>query len=176
MHIVEAAAQLDQQPRAAHYGGPAIPEFERAGVAEKIRERGMVLDTLCWRRAEDHAYMAGFDAGRVLRDVDGHDLRTHCLALQELDQLLLDEVVGRYGGRIDWEHRVVAVGQDADAAWVEVEVRGGEGSRKVIKADYVVGCDGANSTVRKSLFGDEFPGFTWDAQIIATNVSWAFYG
>ncbi|KAL2179634.1 uncharacterized protein P884DRAFT_275946 [Thermothelomyces heterothallicus CBS 202.75] len=178
VHILEAAAELDQQPRAAHYGAPAIPEFLRAGIAERIRERGMVLDTMCWRAPaeRDHAYIAGFDARRVLSDVDGRgtDLRTHCLALQELDALMLEEVTGRYGGLIEWEHRVVGVGQDADGAWCEVEVAGGRGGRKVVRGDYVVGCDGANSTVRKSLFGDEFPGFTWDAQIIATNTYYPF--
>lgn len=177
MHILEAAAQLDQQPRAAHYGAPAIPEFMRAGIAETIRARGMVLDTMCWRHPDEgKAYMAGFDAGKVLRDADGKgtDLRTHCLALQDLDQLMLDEVTGKYGGTVDWEHKVVGVGQDAEGAWCEVEVPG-VAERKVVRGDYVVGCDGANSMVRRSLFGDEFPGFTWDAQIIATNVSvcWA---
>ncbi len=169
VQILEAAAQLDQQPRAAHYGSPAIPEFERAGIADAIRAQGMVLDTLCWRRPDDHTLMAGFDAGRVLRDVGGVDLRTHCLALQELDALMLGEVVGKYGGTVEWEHKVVNVGQDETGAWCEVEVPGRE--RKVVKGDYVVGCDGANSIVRRSLFGDEFPGHTWDAQIIATNVS-----
>lgn len=175
VHILEAAAQLDQQPRAAHYGPPAIPEFVRAGIVERIRERGMVLDTMCWRAPahEDHAYIAGFNARRALSNVDGRgtDIRTHCLPLQDLDALMLEDITGRYGGVIEWEHRVVGVGQDADGAWCEVEVAGGKGGRKVVRGDYVVGCDGANSTVRKSLFGDEFPGFTWDAQIIATNVS-----
>ncbi|KAL2023296.1 hypothetical protein VTK56DRAFT_3034 [Thermocarpiscus australiensis] len=172
VHILEAAAQLDQQPRAAHYGTPAIPEFIRAGIADRIRERGLVLDTMCWRRPDDHSYIAGFDAGRVLKDVDGQDLRTHCLVLQDLDQMMLEDVI-RYGGTIEWEHRVVGVGQDEQGAWVEVEVPGREG-RKTVRGDYVVGCDGANSAVRKSLFGDEFPGFTWDAQIIATNTYYDF--
>jgi 2-polyprenyl-6-methoxyphenol hydroxylase-like FAD-dependent oxidoreductase len=191
VHILEAAAQLDQQPRAAHYGPPAIPEFVRAGIADAILERGgMAINTLCWRRRrpgeekkegqkgeegvgdDGHEFITGFDASDVLRDVDGVDLRTHCLPLQDLDQLMLEEVTGRYGGTIAWEHRVVGVGQDADGAWCVVEVPGG--GREVVRADYVVGCDGANSTVRRSLFGDEFPGFTWDAQIIATNVSGFF--
>jgi 2-polyprenyl-6-methoxyphenol hydroxylase-like FAD-dependent oxidoreductase len=74
---------------------------------------------------------------------------------------------------------VVGVGQDAEGAWCEVEVQvegKPEGRRELVRGDYVVGCDGANSAVRKSLFGDEFPGFTWDAQIIATNVSSAVDG
>ncbi|KAK4233063.1 hypothetical protein C8A03DRAFT_48270 [Achaetomium macrosporum] len=150
VHILEASSQLDSQPRAAHYGPPAIPEFVRAGIADAIRARGMVLS-----------------------DVEGMDLRTHCLPLQELDRLMLDEVTGKYGGTIAWEHRVVGVGQDAEGAWCEVEVGGG-GERKVVRGDYVVGCDGANSVVRRSLFGDEFPGFTWDAQIIATNTYYPF--
>lgn len=176
MHVLDAAAHLDQQPRAAHYGTPAIPEFIRAGIVEQIRERGLVLDTMCWRQPADagadgegeaHAYIAGFDAGAVLRDVGGHDLRTHCLVLQDLDQLMLDEAV-RLGAVVEWEHKVVGVGQDERAAWAEVELK--DGGRKRVEGDYVVGCDGANSAVRRALFGDEFPGWTWDAQIIATNV------
>lgn len=170
VHILEAAAELDAQPRAAHYGAPAIPEFVRAGIADKIRERGMVLDTMCWRYPTDHSYMAGFNGKKVMSDVDGVDLRTHCLSLQDLDALMLEEVVDKYRGVVEWEHKVVAVGQDAEGAWCEVEV-GASGEKKLVRADYVVGCDGANSIVRRSLFGDEFPGFTWDAQIIATNVS-----
>lgn len=77
---------------------------------------------------------------------------------------MLDEALA-HGATIEWESKVTGTGQDGEKAWVEIE---GKGRRE---ADYVVGCDGANSIVRRSLFGDEFPGFTWDAQIIATNVS-----
>ena len=110
--------------------------------------------------------MAGFNMD-VLTDVDGQDLRTHCYVLQDLDQLMHDRFTREYGGEILWRHKVVGVGQDAEKAWVDVETPEG---RKRVEGDYVVGCDGASSMVRRSLFGDEFPGFTWDAQIIATNV------
>lgn len=133
-----------------------------------MRARGLILNTMCWRDPDSHDIIAGFDASRVLSDVDGQDLRTHCFVLQDLDQLMLERFTQQYGGEVCWEHKVVAVGQDKEKAWVEVETP--EGKKKV-EGDYVVGCDGANSMVRRSLFGDEFPGFTWDAQIIATNVS-----
>ncbi len=40
--ILEAEDHLDQQPRAAIYGTPAIPEFHRAGILDEMRRRGMV--------------------------------------------------------------------------------------------------------------------------------------
>lgn len=165
--ILEMSHQLDQQPRAAHYGPAAIPDLQRAGILEQLRTKGLSLNTMCWRRFEDHSYIAGFDAS-VISDVDGNDWRTVSYPLQDLDQLMLDEFLAKYNGEIKWLHTVIDLGQDANKAWVDVETP--EGKNR-IEADYIVGCDGANSSVRKALFGNEFPGHTWDAQIIATNVS-----
>ncbi|KAK3936039.1 FAD binding domain-containing protein [Diplogelasinospora grovesii] len=173
VHILEAADQLDGQPRAAHYGSAAIPEFRRAGIVEEIRKRGMILNTMCWRRFEDHSIIAGFKMD-TMADVDGEDLRTHCYVLQDLDKLMLDIITSQYGGLISWQHKVLDVGQDADNAWADVQLP--DGSTKRYEADYIIGCDGANSQVRRSLFGNEFPGFTWDAQIIATNTYYDFEG
>ncbi|KAK0375096.1 FAD binding domain-containing protein [Colletotrichum limetticola] len=179
VHILEAQDHLDQQPRAAHYGPAAIPDLKRAGILEEVRRRGMTLNKFVWRRLDDHGVITGFDAG-VLRDVDGEDLRTTCLVLQELDQLMLDEFLNKYNGTISWEHRVVGLGQDEARAWVDVETPGSDGEKqkeeKRIEADYIIGCDGANSAIRKGLFGDEYPGWTWDQQIVATNTYYDFAG
>ncbi|KAK7748651.1 hypothetical protein SLS53_000672 [Cytospora paraplurivora] len=170
--VVEMSDQLDQNPRAAHYGPPAIPDLQRAGILDDLRTKGLSLSTMCWRRSEDHSYIAGFDM-QVLSDVDGNDWRTVSYPLQDLDQLMLDHFVDKYNGDIRWLHKVLDVGQDAEKAWVDVETPEG---KERIEADYIVGCDGANSAVRRSLFGSEFPGFTWDAQIIATNTYYDFEG
>lgn len=164
--ILEMSHQLDQQPRAAHYGPPAMPDLERAGVLDELRTKGISIETMTWRNYEDHSYIAGFDA-QILSDVDGNDWRIVSYPLQDLDQLMLDHFVEKYNGDVKWLHKVLGVGQDDEKAWVDVQTPDG---RKRIEADYVVGCDGANSQVRKSLFGNEYPGFTWDAQIIATDV------
>lgn len=165
--VVEMSHELDQQPRAAHYGPAATPDLKRAGVLDKIKAEGMTLDTMCWRRSDDHGYIAGFNA-EVISNVDGNDLRTVCLPLQDLDKLMLDLFVEKYNGNILWKHKVVEVGQDEKKAWIDVETPDGN---KRLEADYIIGCDGANSAVRRALFGNDYPGFTWDAQIIATNVS-----
>ncbi|KAG9586560.1 FAD/NAD(P)-binding domain-containing protein, partial [Aureobasidium melanogenum] len=105
-------------------------------------------------------------------DPEYGDVRTVSLALQELDALMLEEFV-KQGGQVSWEHRVLDVQQDASKAWVKVQTP--TEKEKIIEADYVVGCDGANSIVRKSLFGEEFPGFTWNQkQIVATNTYYDF--
>lgn len=171
IEILEAEDHLNDQPRAAVYGSPAIPEFVRAGLMEEIKARGIILNSMCWRDPDTHEVIAGFDAEKVLQDVDGMDLRMHTLVLQDLVKLMLDRVVGEYGGTVRWKHKVVGVGQDGEKAWVECETPGG---RTRVEGDYIVGCDGANSGVRKGLFGEDFPGFTWDAQIIATNTYYDF--
>lgn len=126
--------------------------------------------------------------GRKGGEGEGEDLRTHCLVLQDLCKVMLEECLER-GVQVCWGSRVVGVGHtglgDTDGekeekgAWVEVEVTGEDGEvkeRKRVGGEgcIVVGADGANSAVRKGLFGDEFPGFTWDRTIIATNVSFHF--
>jgi 2-polyprenyl-6-methoxyphenol hydroxylase-like FAD-dependent oxidoreductase len=171
VHLLEASDQLDDRPRAAIYGPPAIPDLKRAGILDEVRRRGMTLNTMSWRRFEDHSFITGMDAS-VLADIEGDDWRTTCLALDELDQLMLEEFLTKYNGKIHWRHKVVGVGQDENTAWVDVETP--DGPTKVY-GDYIVGCDGATSAVRKSLF-KEFPGFTFDRPIVATNVYYDFEG
>ncbi|KAF2166187.1 hypothetical protein M409DRAFT_66689 [Zasmidium cellare ATCC 36951] len=70
---------------------------------------------------------------------------------------------------VRFEHKVVGTGQDENQAWVDVEI-GQEARKERISADYVVGCDGASSAVRRSLFGKEWPGKTWDCRFVVQNV------
>ncbi|CAJ2500747.1 Uu.00g036000.m01.CDS01 [Anthostomella pinea] len=170
VEIIEASHELDKQPRAAVYGSAAIPDLKRAGIIDEIHRRGLSPTSVCWRRFEDHSRITGMD-GDALSDVDGKDLRMACLVLDQLDRLMLEEFLGKYGGVVHWKHRVTGTGQDENQAWVDVETA--EGKTKIY-GDYVVGCDGATSQVRKSLFGDGIPGFTWDRQIVSSNVYYDF--
>lgn len=169
VHLIDAAETLDSQPRAAHYGPPAIPDLRRAGIMDRVRERGMTLNTMCWRKL-DTEYIAGLD-GSVLADIDP-DPRTACLALQDLDKIMLDDFESFSHSKVSWRHKVMSIGQDEQKAWINVETPSGEIK---MEASYIIGCDGANSQIRRSLFGDKnFPGFTWDQQIVATNTYYDF--
>lgn len=167
--VLEASDVLDDSPRAAYYGPPAAYELGRAGVLPEIREQGFDPIITCWRKL-DGTYLAGWDCSVVKDDWD----RLACMPLKDLDQLLYRNVKDRSNVKVLFSHRVVDIGQDANNAWVEVEA---DGKRKTFSAEYVVGCDGASSVVRKKLLGEGdkgFPGWTWDKQIVATNVYYDF--
>ena len=58
------------------------------------------------------------------------------------------------GGTVRLQAPVAALAQDADGVTVTL----GDGER--LTADWVIGCDGGRSTVRKTLAID-FEGYTW---------------
>lgn len=163
VQILDLSNKLDEQPRATHYAPPAMYELRRAGIVEEMRQEGFIARKVCWRKL-DGTYLAGLDGSVADDDPD----RMVCLPLNKLGAILYRHLSAQPLATVKWDHKVTGVGQDEDAAWVDVETP--EGQQR-LKAKYVVGCDGANSQVRRSLFGDfAFPGKTWDEQIVATNV------
>lgn len=163
VQLLDLSKEIDNQPRATHYGPPAMYELARAGVADEMRAKGFTPKTVCWRKL-DGTFLAGLD-GSVL---DGEPDRMVCLPLDKLGALLYEHLSANPLATISWDHKVTAIGQDDYKAWVDVEAP--EGSKR-LEASYIIGCDGANSQIRRSLFGDlNFPGKTWEEQIVATNV------
>lgn len=164
VHLIDQSDKLDEQPRATHYATPAMWELRRAGVTDDLRAAGFMPNTVCWRKL-DGTYLTGLDTSVLGDDPD----RMVCLPLNQLGRILYDHLKRHPSATVSWGQKVVSLGQDDSSAWIDVETPQG---RKTLRAKYIVGCDGANSQVRRSLFGDtSFPGKTWDEQIVATNVS-----
>ncbi|GAB7354432.1 hypothetical protein MBLNU459_g4921t3 [Dothideomycetes sp. NU459] len=170
--VLDAAAALDAAPRATHYGPPAIQVLRRAGVLGRVRERGFMPSTICWRKL-DGTRLAGLNPGLLHEGGDDADGMT-VLPVGDLGKVMM-EVLEERGLGVRWGEKVVGLGgqeEGAEEAWVEVE-SAEDRCRKRYVADYVVGCDGGNSSVRRLLFGKgSFPGFTWLEQIVATNFGW----
>lgn len=163
VEILDAGTELNKQPRAAHYASPAAYELDRAGVLDDVIAQGFQIKAMCWRKI-DTTFIAGMS--HEVYPEGFH--RMVVLPLDQLGEVLCQHIERQPNCHLKWGHNVVKVGQDADKAWVDVETS--TGTRRH-EADYVLGCDGASSTVRRELFGPEYPGETLDAQIIATNVS-----
>jgi 2-polyprenyl-6-methoxyphenol hydroxylase-like FAD-dependent oxidoreductase len=167
--VLEAWPGLDTRLRATQYGVPATRIFRRAGILDDIRAESIEsFPTICWRRVADEKKLVSLD----MSCVKDHPDRMTIMQLGEMIKIMYRHCVEKGKGLIDirFEHRVVGVHQDGRKAWVDVEV-GEEKTKKTIEADYVVGCDGATSAVRRSLFGREWPGQTFDFRFIVQNVS-----
>jgi 2-polyprenyl-6-methoxyphenol hydroxylase-like FAD-dependent oxidoreductase len=163
-HVIDSAEALDDQPRATHYGTPAVHELARAGVLNDIQAEGLICRQFCWRKL-DGEVIAGLDSTIL----DGTMDQVTCPPLNHVSKILLRHILEQRTATVSWSHKVVDIGQNEDKAWVDVETSKGF---KRLTADYIVGCDGAKSIVRRKLFGaDDFPGHTLEEQIVATNVS-----
>jgi 2-polyprenyl-6-methoxyphenol hydroxylase-like FAD-dependent oxidoreductase len=160
--ILEAATELDKNPRAAHYASIAVQEMRRAGVLEDVQKEGFHPNSVCWREM-DGTYIAGIP----MHNPEDPDAMV-VLPLDKLVRLYYRHLQKQPTAELKWAHKVVGIEQDEKEARVICETPEG---RKTLGADYVLGCDGANSQIRRSLFGDKnFPGETLHSQIIATNV------
>ncbi|KAL5359684.1 hypothetical protein BJX96DRAFT_183901 [Aspergillus floccosus] len=167
VEILDAGTELNKQPRAAHYASPATYELDRAGVLDDVVAQGFHIKNMCWRKI-DTTFIAGMSHEVFPAD---YRHRMVVLPLDQLGELLCKHIERQPTCQLRWGHKVVKVGQDEQKAWVEVETPTGTQRHE---ADYVLGCDGASSTVRRELFGPEYPGETLDAQIVATNAYYDF--
>ncbi|CVK98711.1 related to monooxygenase [Fusarium mangiferae] len=162
VRVLESGHKLDDQPRATHYSPEAVEELDKAGVLPDVQAQGFVPDGLCWRKPDGTPItmlLASLVAAKVKYEMQ-------CLPLDKLGKILYDHVMKEPNASILWGHKVTDVQQRDGGVTVTVEA---ESTSKLIEATYVVGCDGANSQIRRTLFGDmEFPGWTWNQQIIST--------
>jgi 2-polyprenyl-6-methoxyphenol hydroxylase-like FAD-dependent oxidoreductase len=134
--------------------------LHRAKVLNKIRQVGLTPESLTWRKIDGTVIntLAGLQSG-------GEESATVIHPAEDLAGVFLEEVSKQPSVTVHWGHKVVSAGQNEARAWVDIE--GG----KRLEGDFVVGCDGASSVVRKSLFGNKFDGKTWDKIIMGTNVT-----
>jgi 2-polyprenyl-6-methoxyphenol hydroxylase-like FAD-dependent oxidoreductase len=163
--LVEKRITVDSQPRAAHLMAPGIQILRRAGVLEDVQRAGFLPKNLTFRKLDGTPIVSIEDVA-----VSKSPEATVVLPIGMLGNILVSHAEKNSKISLMWGHTVVDVGQDENTAWAIVKKDDGTETR--ITGDFLCGCDGGTSQVRKSLFGAKnFPGKTWDVQFVATNVS-----
>jgi len=162
--LLEAQAQVDDSPRASTTQPPTLEILAELGLIDEYIAQGLMSRTFqFWDRARLRL-IAEFDFDR-LRGETAYpyvvQTEQHKLALMGIARLR-----AMPNAQVRMATKVLEIAQDATGATVQTE--SGE-----LRADYVIGCDGGRSTVRKSL-GIEFEGFTWPERFLVITTRFDF--
>jgi 2-polyprenyl-6-methoxyphenol hydroxylase-like FAD-dependent oxidoreductase len=85
---------------------------------------------------------------------------------QDVTEALLVQALRSRGGAVEYETSFVSASQDGDGVDVALDHRG---ERVIVRAAFVVGCDGAHSAVRHQL-GLPFEGAAYDATFMLADI------
>jgi FAD binding domain len=165
--LLEAAGEIIQSPRAMAYGPAAVVELERVGVAAECREIGMEPSdydfTLKWITIDN----------KLVADLSSKLMEGYPPVLcgqHRVAEVILKHLQQYDNAKVLWNHKVVGIEQDKETVTAICETENGQVK---VTGQYLVGADGARSTVRK-LIGCTFDGFTYDKMVVATNVFYPF--
>jgi len=165
--VIEADADFNRSPRALTYTPVVLDVLSDFGVLEAAREIALECGRVQWEFA-DNGHVLEVDVG-VMEGATRFPFNLH-MGQDKLAELILAELQAQPSAKVWWSTRLTGFTQNDDGVVVEVETADGA---KTITADWLVGTDGARSTVRRGL-GIEFEGFTWPDRYMATNISFDF--
>jgi 3-(3-hydroxy-phenyl)propionate hydroxylase len=161
--LLEAEQRVNDAPRASTTQPPTLEIIEELGLIDEYIAKGLVSPTFQFWDRPTMRLIAEFDFGRLKDDTRyPYVVQTeqHKLALMGIERLRAMGATVRMGAK------VTGLSQDAGSVTVETE-------QGPLRADYVIGCDGGRSAVRKSL-GIEFEGFTWPERFLVITTKFDF--
>lgn len=166
--LIEALEKPEIECRAASCHPPTIAMLDELGLLEAGLEQGLVSPVFNYLDRPSGEVLARFDIGAMKTPPK------HPYVLQweqyKISQTILKMLVGDADADVRLSTRVVGLSQTGDKVSVEVETAG---SRQTITADFLVGCDGGRSTVRR-LANIEFEGFTWPERFLKIDTMFDF--
>lgn len=133
----------------------AMRELTALGLGEKARALGIELTTSAfYNRFGQKIYdeKRGLAAGYPYPEVSIHRGRLH--------NMLYQEAVAVLGDRIVTDHKLSTFEQDDDGVTLHFVSSATGEDRPSVRADIVIGCDGVNSAIRKTLYPDDKVVFT----------------
>jgi len=167
--VIESQASVSTQLRASTFHPPTLDMLEPWGITAELLAQGRITPTWQIRLHETGEHVT-FDLS-ILKDDTAHPYRLQC-EQAVLSRSLQARLLREPSARIWREAEVGDVGQSADRAWVEVRR---DRSVERIDADFVVGCDGAHSVVRKAI-GSDFEGSTYPDTTLLVTTHFNFAG
>src|SRR5436853_5597359 len=158
--LLESQEKVNDAPRASTTQPPTLEILAELGLIDEYIAQGLVARTFQFWDRGTLRLIAEFDFDR-LRGETAYpyivQTEQHKLALMAIARL---RATGN--AHVRMATRVTGLTQDPERVTVQTE-------QGPVEADYVIGCDGGRSTVRKAL-GIEFEGFTWPERFLVLTV------
>jgi 3-(3-hydroxy-phenyl)propionate hydroxylase/6-hydroxy-3-succinoylpyridine 3-monooxygenase len=168
--IIEAESAINSSPRAAVYFWSVLAGLERLGILAEAESIGFAK--------QDYSYLVARTGERIsysMGVLEGHTPRPYNLHLGQhrLAEIAMHRLQEFPNATVRFGTRLQTLQQDAAGVTLTVRTGGAGGAAETLRAKWVIGADGAGSTVRQQL-GLSFDGMTWPERFVATNVYYDF--
>lgn len=166
--VIDKDETVGTSPRAMAHLYPVLDGFERLGLLEDLHREGLRSDGLNFIDFETGEHF--FHTLAPLADVVRHAYTLH-VGQDQISRILLRHLSRHSNVEVRYGTALTEVIHNDDDG-VTVRTAGPDGRSKAT-SQWLVGADGATSTVRRSL-GVGFDGITWPHRFIATNIRYDF--
>lgn len=163
--LIELGADCPEDMRASTFHPPSIEMMEELGVLPELLAMGLKAPLYQYRNRRS-GHVIELDLGEIA-DVTPHPYRLQCEQFK-LARLLTERLANHPHGQVLFQRRLLHYEQDATGVTVHVE---SPIALETYRADYLIGADGANSTVRKWM-GVQFEGFTYAERFLTLSTAY----
>ncbi len=161
--VYEARADVDGGTADMVYHWPVLPGLDRLGLVGEMESAGLLQQMWTYKVFRTGERIL-FDLS-VLQDEVEHPHNIH-LGVRDMSDILTAHLRRHPNARVESGVRIHAVSQDEHGVSVTCD---GPTGPYTDRASWLVGADGAGSTVRRSL-GLSLSGLTWPERLVSTTI------
>ena len=158
---------LTRESRALAVQARTLETYDLLGMVERALPQGM-------RVAAVNVLLRQHRVGRITLGEVGLSLSPYPYLFvmgQDKTEHLLLEHYQEQGGQVRWQTELLGLKQDEEG--VSAQLRRPRGQVETVHVQYLCGCDGANSAVRRAV-GIDFAGGTYTRRFFVADVAGAF--
>lgn len=176
--VIESRVGAAKNPRCNTTAARSMEHYRRLGVADRIRAAGLPADyptTVVYRTRfiGEQITRLELPSSGVARSSTFDDPRWPTPEPQHrISQIFLEPILEEHAASfpgVTIERGTCLLGFEQDERTVRAIVQEASGQRRTIEAQYLVGCDGAHSTVRRQL-GIRYEGINAVSQAVSTYI------
>lgn len=162
--LLEAGLECPEDMRASTFHPPTLEMMAELGIVNDLIADGLKAPIYQYRNRRS-GHVIELDLGE-LADMTPFPFRLQC-EQYKLARMLTGRIDSHPHGEVRFGRRLLAYQQDGAGVTVSVE---GPTAIETYRCDYLIGADGADSTVRKWM-GVGFDGFTWPERFLTLSTA-----